>query len=649
MKSIYRLAAAGAALVALSCAAPAYAADPVSVPPGSFVLDQADVLTDAEEGMLNDRIAELQKNDGHALYVVYVDTFTDPQDAQKWLGKSAEKTGLLSTDSMLAIAVESRKAQFESHARGKIAKYDDDIFTKNIRPELSEGQWGEAGVAAADGISAAKAGLYAKKSSNTVAAAPREPINPMPILVSIGAVAGTTGLGIGGYFLYGSIKRRRKDAADKAAFRASIDEAAAEAAGLIIDASSKLADGEERLSFILAEYGEHAEAAARKVFNEATFKLDQALDLQRICNENTENPDKNTLRDWRSASSAARTAMNLSEKIEAEAKKFLKDVAGATLQASALMTDVKRGLKNSTTLQSMKLSRGERPSSYLEAGKKAAHLAADLFDRAQAGLNEVTNTPAGYAKLLVAQAVTGEALAAEKEVTNQFHKHAMVNGQVVDLEKNMVETSRMASKLGNHRHPELAGIAKRVMAEAKLLDTSAMDAETAYEKLAKIAQPMMRAVSTAKEVENEIAHARRAFPIAVNDARAAIEKASRYISRNSDASSNLPYVSAATRSLEAAEAAGHGEDLREALKAVENAMAGAKRALSEAKEDVRRAERRRADARRASSYSSSSSSSSFGYSSSFSSSSFDSGSSSGFGSGGSGGSFSSDSGSGGSF
>jgi len=139
----------------------AYAQDPITIPPGKFLVDKSDVLTPSEEKTLESSMKELTKKTGQSLYVVYVDEFSNPNDAQKWLAATADLKKLGSTDSMLVIATEQRSAQLESHSGGDIASYDSQIFAKYTKPALSDTDWLGAGIATVQGVKDAAEGKLA--------------------------------------------------------------------------------------------------------------------------------------------------------------------------------------------------------------------------------------------------------------------------------------------------------------------------------------------------------------------------------------------------------------------------------------------------------------------------------------------------------
>ena len=93
--------------VAVSAGGVAWATDPVQLGSGR-VLDDVDVLTSSEEAQAEQRIAELRSETGLDMWVVYVDEFTNPSDAENWANTTADANNLGPSQYLLAIATEGR-------------------------------------------------------------------------------------------------------------------------------------------------------------------------------------------------------------------------------------------------------------------------------------------------------------------------------------------------------------------------------------------------------------------------------------------------------------------------------------------------------------------------------------------------------------
>ncbi|MFP3380547.1 TPM domain-containing protein, partial [Bacillus sp. SIMBA_069] len=81
-------------------ASPAAAQDPVDLGP-SHVVDQAQVLSGAEEARVAAAAKKLYDDHRIDLYVVYVTDFTDPTEAADWANETAARNGLGQRDYLL--------------------------------------------------------------------------------------------------------------------------------------------------------------------------------------------------------------------------------------------------------------------------------------------------------------------------------------------------------------------------------------------------------------------------------------------------------------------------------------------------------------------------------------------------------------------
>lgn len=617
------LIAVGATALIVGLAGPAHAENPVPIPPGVFVIDTADALTTQEEAEVNERIKELQTETGQSLFVVYVDTFTNPSDPQKWVGATAEKKGLGSTDSMLAIAVKDRKAQFESHSAGTIAEFSDPIFTKHIRPALADNDWAEAGVAAADGIETAAAGTYKVQPRAAVS------INPMPLLIGLGALIGAGGLAFGGWLIVVNERARRRAKAEAEALRAKLVEMESQGAQGILRTEELLGGAEERLNFILLEHGEIVCAHARKKFIEAETAMDNAVKLQKSTQASNLSNSR-LLELWTEIREYTNVSVRALEGLEATATEFVESIARAVRDAQGLHPTVRSEASAVEHLLQRTLQSGERDTASRRESLAMGKDASGQYELIIQGLHRVTelgNTPEGLTALHAVKARLETARTGFAEANSRYSRHQQIHNKLETLEKNIVDVSRQAARFAPYRrHAGVNETAQQCLAAAKEISARSMDADVAFKELTKATQPMMSAVQTAVTLEGELAASRRDLPQLLEKANHTATKAEQYIRSHSEARHRKSMVSNARGLVEAALAGAEGDDLRVSCRMAKEAHEMASRALTWAKGDVEDAER----ARRAASYSSSSSSSS---SYSFSSSS------SGFGSGGSGGSF----------
>ncbi|MGD8148861.1 TPM domain-containing protein [Ornithinimicrobium sp. Y1694] len=114
------------------------------------VTDDSGVLTAQERESLEDAIRDLREARGIDLYVVYTRTF-DSWDGQAWAEETFSRAGLGEGDVLLAVAVESRRYGYMEQTELS-AEDVTSVMTRDVQPHLRDGEWAQAGVAAAEGL-----------------------------------------------------------------------------------------------------------------------------------------------------------------------------------------------------------------------------------------------------------------------------------------------------------------------------------------------------------------------------------------------------------------------------------------------------------------------------------------------------------------
>ncbi|GAA3682965.1 TPM domain-containing protein [Arthrobacter ginkgonis] len=286
----WRAAAVAAALLPAVVFAPAAAADsPVTIPPGEFVVDQAGVLG-SDRGQVEQAIEDLRDNAGQTLFVIYVDSFTNPSDMDAWVEEVAQTKGMGSTDSVLAVAVETRQARFKSDNAGRIAPFDEEIYREYILPNLAEDRWAEAGVQAAAGIQDATDG---KISGGSGSGSNGSSGSAAPWIIGGVLVAG------GGATVWALSRRRTRQPVGAGVGHGpgpgpaepvdplaglSVEELRQRSGSLLVAADDAIRSSEQELGFAQAQYGDDAirpfaeDIAAAKAHMSESFKLQQQLD-----------------------------------------------------------------------------------------------------------------------------------------------------------------------------------------------------------------------------------------------------------------------------------------------------------------------------------------------------------------------------------
>jgi len=285
MRSIFKrvLAVIGVAgLLALPAGA-AWAADPVTIPSGQNIVDDANLLG-SRKGEVQDAIQKTLKDHKYNLYVVTVDSFENPTDPKEWTKAVATAKKMGKADAILAISA-AGQYNFVVNSASSIASKQANITQNAVTANLAGGKkdFAQAAIDTAAAIGDAAGG-----GSGTVPSGN----GSVGVLVGIGVVAA----GGAGTYLY--LRNRRKKGGTKAVSASygpqgeqldplaglSIPELRQKSGSLLIEADDAIRSSEQELGFAQAQYGDTAIGNFTKALEEAkghmteSFKLQQQLD-----------------------------------------------------------------------------------------------------------------------------------------------------------------------------------------------------------------------------------------------------------------------------------------------------------------------------------------------------------------------------------
>lgn len=264
----------------------AWAEDPVTIPSGTNIVDNANVLG-SRKGEVQDAIQKLLKDHKYNLYVVTVKSFENPSDPAAWSNAVAQAKGMGKADVILAIATDQGKYYFSPNSASAIYSKRSNITQNAIVANLAGGKkdFAQAAIDTASAVGDAAGGGSGNVSSGAGAGA--------GVLVGAGVVVA----GGGAYLYYRN--RRKKAAAGQAASSGSygpqgaeldplaslsVEELRRKSGSLLIEADDAIKSSEQELGFAQAQYGDAAVGNFTKALAEAkahmteSFKLQQQLD-----------------------------------------------------------------------------------------------------------------------------------------------------------------------------------------------------------------------------------------------------------------------------------------------------------------------------------------------------------------------------------
>ncbi|MBF6331706.1 TPM domain-containing protein [Nocardia transvalensis] len=273
---------AGAVLVRPATAA---AEEPFRL--ADYVTDTAQALDGGRRDSVRAAVNELYTAHRERLWIVYVHDFAD-LDPQTWGERTAAASGFGDRDLLLAVAVTDRAYAVSGALPPSVDDAElDALLRDRVEPRLRDAQWAAAGVAAAQGLSAAMSGSAG------------------PSLWPLLAVAALAVAAVGLILLYGRFRRRARDrAALSAARRVDPTDTAALAAvppdlldtrarEILVDLDDAIRTSAEELRLATDEFGATTTAPFTAALDAAKQALAQAFSIrQRLDDDIPETPDE---------------------------------------------------------------------------------------------------------------------------------------------------------------------------------------------------------------------------------------------------------------------------------------------------------------------------------------------------------------------
>ena len=265
----------------------ASATPPVSL--GSeYVLDDADVLTPAEEAEAQARLEQLKTETGLDLWVVFVDDFTDPAAAEAWANQTAEDNGLGVSQYLLAVATEGRQYYLSADSGGPLSTEQiDAIEQERIQPALRQDDWLGAVDAAADGMTDAEGGGSGAAGATGGAGWLTWALVIVVVVVAI-------------VLLVVFLRRRRKPAAAPGPAgppQPSIEDLERRASSLLVETDDAIKTSTQELGFAKAQFGDAATTEFEAALATAKQSLDEAFELKQKLDDATPDSEQEA-RTW---------------------------------------------------------------------------------------------------------------------------------------------------------------------------------------------------------------------------------------------------------------------------------------------------------------------------------------------------------------
>ncbi|GAB2674652.1 TPM domain-containing protein [Nocardia goodfellowii] len=282
-------------LVSIVLACVALLSAPVSAAPpgrmGSYVVDDAKALDQAELGRVGGAVEQLYTDRQVRLWINYVPDFSG-LGAQSWAERTARESGFGRRDLLLAVATESRDYWFAGDLPEGVSDAElEDLLTREVEPDLHNSQWAEAGIAMADGLDSAMASSDRAGGGRTVL-----------------ALWGLIVLGVLGFGLYWLFRRRQRNEQRRAQLDAAraldLGNTAALAAlpletlhqlsrDALVDIDNAIRTSAEELEIAAGEFGATAVSPFVNALENAKVAASKAFSIrQQLDDEIPETPDE---------------------------------------------------------------------------------------------------------------------------------------------------------------------------------------------------------------------------------------------------------------------------------------------------------------------------------------------------------------------
>ncbi|WIB58870.1 TPM domain-containing protein [Curtobacterium sp. MCLR17_007] len=503
-----------AALIVVGPATAASATAPVQLD-GAYVVDDAGALTSAQQSSVERAVRDLADKTNTQLYVVYVDSFTNPSDHTAWGAATLSQNQIDSNGILLSIATQARTYDVQQTNETSISSSDvQQAVNDDLLPGLRDGNWSGAATAFANGLSSSQ--------------------DP-PDLTWLWILLLVVVIGIVVVVLVVRTRNKRRTAAATRAQEASLADLERTAGAALVTIDDELRTAEQEVGFAAAQFGTDAAEPFAKTVDAAKKNVRTAFTYQQQLDD--EVPDSPQQRaDWSNqiiaiceqahAAIAEQTESfdqlrSLEDGVE-DAAAALRDAvraAPASVDGAAAALDQVRGSYTGRTLATVadNVDQARQVLAFATERSQAADAAIASGDKGEA----VVAVRDGQHALAQVQQLTGSAVGADATFREAA---ARVDAMRLDIQGDVAAARAMRAQ-----SPELASAV--VTAETVLRERlDAADPIAAVDALTKANTEIDAALASARGAQEQHERAQRALDSAIRDARARISQAREFIS-----------------------------------------------------------------------------------------------------------------------
>lgn len=328
--------------IGMTALTPAFAESPQRLDAG-FVTDRAGVLSEAQIKTANEKFAKVRDETGLEFYVVFVNTFDNPANAEDWTNAVVDMSLPGTNQHLMAVSVSDKQYYLSVWNDSPFTDAEITRMVKDVRPLATAGDWSGFANAMADSVLTQKA-----EEAEGAAAAGRTSMIVVGVLV-------VAAVGVVVFFL---IRKRRKSAAARAAVVAELAKLAQEAGVALVQTDDAVRTSVDELQFAKAQFGDEVTREFEQTIAEAKKSLDAAFGLKQQLDDHIPDTEQQQ-REWNQqiltllqAANAALDAKTASfdelRKLEADAPAALERTRATHAAAVGLVQQADANLRSLT-------------------------------------------------------------------------------------------------------------------------------------------------------------------------------------------------------------------------------------------------------------------------------------------------------------
>jgi uncharacterized membrane protein YgcG len=518
------------AVVAVVLVQPAWPVEPFRL--GDQIEDRVGAL-DGRTDDVQEALDDLRSSEDIQLWVAYVDSFSGV-GAQEWADRTAELSDLGLSDVLLAVATEDRAYAYSVDEQFPLS--DEElarIADGEIEPELSDGDWAGAAVAAADALGDA---------SGEGSSGGDDGGGSSWLWLLVGAIV-LLGLL---WWLFSWFRRRRGTSAVAAAgagdelSRLTLDELSRRGSSLLVEVDDAVKTSEQEVAFAAAQFGDETAAPFAAAVERAKADLAKAFQLRRAIDDSTPE-DETTRREM--LTEIITLTQGASDRLDAEVDRF-DELRAMERNAPELLASLAARLTavdgrvpgTETTLGRLTATYARAAvASVLDNPRQAGERIAFARDEVAEGNAEVTAGNRGKAAVAIrgAEEAVGQAGhlldAIDRLATDLADAddkiRAAIPGIVEDITAARALAGQRPSLVEHVSRAEQALAAAEVAASA----TDGQDPLGALHRLEEAGKALDAALADAREADEQARRARATLEQTLSGARAKIEAADDFI------------------------------------------------------------------------------------------------------------------------